>query len=177
MTRGYRALAFMQAQAHLIEVCSSGVEVIEAFGSSFDVQSIGTLDDIDQIVRYSKSIIRETYGATFDPPEIVAERTKSDRAGEYRRKDRRIWFNMHTAQDDVSLSQRVAVSKLLILHEIAHHAAYMRHRVTEARAHGPAFLKEFQTLIAQAFSPSMSSLFSIYYYEAVDLYKNKEMKK
>lgn len=177
MTRGYRALALTQAQAHLIEVCSSGVEVVEAFGSSFDVESIGSLDDIDHIVRYSKEVIRKTYGATFNPPEIIAERTKSKRIGEYRRKERLIWFNMHTQQDDVPATRRVAVSKLLVLHEIAHHAAYMRHRVSEARAHGPAFLKEFQALISQAFSPSMSSLFTIYYYEAVDIYKNKETEK
>lgn len=176
MTRGNRALALIQAQAHLIEVCSSGVEVVEAFGSSFNVGSIGALDDIDQVRRYAKNIIRETYGPTFNPPEIVAERTKSHRVAEYHRKERLIWFNMYP-DDSVPSSRRVEVSKLHILHEIAHHAAYMQHRVSDARAHGPAFIQEYQTLVAQAFSPSMSSLLTIYYYEALDLYKNKEMQK
>lgn len=175
MTKGRRALALAQAERHLLHVTDSGVETFEAFGSTFSLQSIGNFDHIDHINRYVKSAIHSVYGVSIQPPTVEAERTKSERLAEYRRKERLIWFNMYTDDDQVKPSRRVAVSKLHVLHEVAHHTAYMCHRVSDARAHGPAFIEEYKRLVSEELSPSLASLLMIYYYEALDLYKHKEI--
>ena len=175
MTKGRRASALAQAEAHLLEVSRSGVETFEAFGSTFSVQSIGAFDHIDHISRCVKDAIRSVYGVSINPPTILAERTKSHRLAEYRRKERLIWFNMHADTERIDPTRRIEVSKLHVLHETAHHVAYMKHRVSDARAHGPAFIEEYKRLVSEELSPSMAALLMIYYYEALDLYKKKEI--